>query len=351
MSKRITTNDFFMTLLNGVAIGSVVVLIPSAFLSELVKALLPYFPALEPLLHATLLSNSLMGVVIGIVVGYKFNFTPVEYISIGLATQFASGAVIFQDSQIILQGTGDILSMMFTSAIGAGLIFLIRDKVKTFSLLVIPVLEVGIVSMIGYLALPHILKITSLIGLLTEKLLTMQPLLVAIALCVLFAFLILSPITTVGLALAISLSGVGSGAANLGITAAAIGYSLMGWQVNNTGVNLAIMLGSPKIAMPVIARNVKTFIPILSTSIVLGVLASIFNIVGTPMSAGFGISGFIGPLNHINLTDGGYSLYNIVVTIGVFIIAPFALTLLFRYLFTQVIPIVSEEDYKIDIET
>lgn len=350
MEKRITPYEFMMTILNGVAIGSVVVLIPGALLSEIAKALLPYLPQLEYLLLATSMSNSLMAVVCGMVIGYKFGFPPIHFISLGLATHFASGVLVFEEGRIILQGTGDIISMMFTAGLGSLLIFMIGDKLKSFSLLVIPVLMISVVGMIGYAVLPYILQITTFIGVVTEQLLTIQPIVLAIIISILFAFLILSPITTVGVALAISLSGIGSGAANLGITAAAIGYGILGWGVNDIGVSLALILGSPKMALPLIAKNIKTFIPVAATSAVLGLLAGIFEIVGTPMSAGFGISGLIGPINHINLAPGGWSVYNLLVSFMIFIVAPIVLTLLFKYIFMNVIPIISEEDYRLEVE-
>lgn len=67
------------------------------------------------------------------------------------------------------------------------------------------------------------------------------------------------------------------------------------------------------------------------------------------MSAGFGISGLVGPLNHINLAAEGWSVTNVVVALLVFIIAPIFLALLFKYVFTTVIPLVNEEDYQLDM--
>ena len=46
----------------------------------------------------------------------------------------------------------------------------------------------------------------------------------------------------------------------------------------------------------------KIVIPMLITAAILGGLAGVLNIQGTPISAGFGLSGLIGPLNYINLS-------------------------------------------------
>lgn len=58
--------------------------------------------------------------------------------------------------------------------------------------------------------------------------------------------------------------------------------------------------------------------PMLITSAILGALAGVFNIQGTPYSAGFGLSGLVGPLNYINLTDTGWTMGNISIMVSVF---------------------------------
>ena len=91
-------------------------------------------------------------------------------------------------------------------------------------------------------------------------------------------------------------------------------------------------------------------VPILSSAAACGLLAAIFNIQGTPMSAGFGFSGLVGPINYLNLADGGWSVMNILIAILCFVIAPIGFGLLFRYVFTKLVPIVKPEDYKLNIE-
>ena len=349
MIKEIDPKTFVMNILNGVATGVVVVLIPGALLSELFKALVGALPQLTVVLNALSMSNSLMGVVCGISIGMRFGFTPIESFSLGLATHLASGSVIFKNNSMVMNGTGDIINMMVTAAVGAFVILLLKDKLKSFSLLVIPPLLLAVIGVGGLLLYPYVSQITAWIGIGVKHLTALQPGLMSILLAEVFALLILSPITTVGIALAVSLSGLGSGAANLGICAAGFGYAIMGWSVNPHGTSLAMFMGSPKMALPLVVRNFKTFIPIAANAAVLGLLAYIFNIQGTPMSAGFGISGLVGPLNHINLASGGWSIINVIVALLVFIVAPIGLAFLFKYLFTKVFPLVQENDYQLEM--
>lgn len=349
MTKDMDGRTFIMNILNGVATGVVVVLIPGALLSEIFKALVGSFPQLTIVLNALTMSNSLMGVVCGISIGLRFGFTPIETFSLGLATHLASGAVIFKDGTMLLKGTGDIINMILTASVGALVILLLSGKLKSFSLLVIPPLLLAVVGVAGLLVYPYVSQITAWVGVGVKQLTVLQPALMSVLLAEVFALMILSPITTVGIALAVSLSGLGSGVANLGICAAGFGYAIMGWKVNPHGTSLAIFMGSPKMALPVLVRNFKTFIPVAANAAILGLLGYFFNVQGTPMSAGFGISGLVGPLNHINLSAGGWNTGNILTALLVYIVAPVGLALVFKYIFTKLIPLVSEKDYQLEI--
>ena len=79
-------------------------------------------------------------------------------------------------------------------------------------------------------------------------------------------------------------------------------------------------------------------------------LAGMLNIPGTPMSAGFGISGLIGPINALNLMEGGYSVANIAIVAAVFVVIPVILSIVFNYIFTKKVKLVTEEDYKVDFK-
>ena len=349
MENKITGKAFTMNVLNGIAIGAVVVLIPGALLSELVKALIPSMPFLATVSTALSMSNSMMGLVCGTLVGLNFKFNPIQAVSLGLATEFSSGAVKVAKGAITLAGTGDIINMMIVSAIGAALILLVGNGLKAYTILVIPPLLLVVVGYIGYLILPYVAKITELIGLGVAQLLHLQPLIMSILLAVIFGVLIISPITTVGIALAISLAGLGSGAANVGICATGFGFAILGWTVNSHGTSIAHFIGSPKISMPVVVKNPKTLIPIICSAACCGIVAYIFNVQGAPMSAGFGFSGLVGPINNLNLAKGGWSLVNILITILVYAVAPVVFGFIFKFLFVDKLHLVSTEDYRLNV--
>lgn len=346
-TEKLTPKKYAMNVLNGLAIGTVVALIPGALLGELFKALLPVFPQGQFVLNATSMSNSMLGLVVGVLVGINFKFTPIQSTSLGLAAILGGGAVQFSAEGMNLSGTGDVINVGLTAAIAAGLILLLGNRLKAYTILLIPPISLVIGGGAGMLILPYIKGITTLIGHLVAQLLNFQPIVMSVLIAIIFSILIVSPITTVGIALAISLVGIGSGAGNLGVCAAGFGLAVAGWKVNPIGTSLAHFIGSPKVSMSNVFAKPKIMLPIICNAACLGALAAIFNIQGTPMSAGFGFSGLVGPVNHLNIV--GWSAGNIIMTILVFLIAPIVLGIAFNYLFTKIWPIISPEDYKLEL--
>lgn len=90
--------------------------------------------------------------------------------------------------------------------------------------------------------------------------------------------------------------------------------------------------------------------PMLITAAILGGLAGILNVQGTPYSAGFGLSGLVGPLNFINLAEDGWTAKNISIMLVMFLILPLILNLFFIYLFKKKLKLIKDEDYKLDFE-
>lgn len=348
--EKLTFKSYAMNVLNGLAIGTVVALIPGALLGELFKALLDVFPQGQLVLNATGMADASLGLIVGILIALNFKFTPVQAASLGLATFLSGGAVAFNEGVMTLSGTGDVINIGLTGAIGAAVILLIGDRLKAFTILLMPPILLLVAGMAGYFMLPYVASITGLIGLFIENLLKLQPILMSMLIAVTFSILIASPVTTVGVALAVSLAGVGSGAGAIGVASAALGYSILGWNVNELGVRLALFLGGPKLMMPNVFKNPKILIPVMSSAALGGALAPILNIQGTPYSAGFGISGLVGPVNNLNLATGGWTLINILTTILVFIVGPIVFGLLFKYVYMKLIPIVKEEDYHLTVE-
>lgn len=343
--------DFFSKLLNGMSIGIVVALIPNALLGELMKILIPYFPPLQHVLDITVLVMSLLPVLIGVMVGITFKLTPIQTASVGIAAMIGSGAVEqTADGLFVLNGVGIVVNTGITAALTVLFLKLIGDGLKAYAILLIPTLSILIPGMIGYLLLPFVRTSTGLIGAGIANITALQPVIMGILIAMIFCLIILSPVSTVGVATVIMLSGISSGAANLGIVSAGVGLAIASYKANSFGTAFAHVLGSPKIQMKNFFMKPKIAFPMVITAGILGALAGMLNIQGTPYSAGFGLSGLVGPLNYINLTDDGWTLRNIIVMVSTFVILPILLNSGLLYVFSRKFSLIRSKDYKLDFE-
>lgn len=339
--------SFLMNVLNGSALGVIAALIPGALLGELFKALTPTFPALAFMTQIVSATNTFVGFAIGVAVAIRFALNPLETITVGMTTMLAGGSLQFLESGLQLKGTGDIITMCVTAGLAVAVIQFLRPLVGAYAILVIPTLTVIVAGGLGRVLYPYFILITGKIGEFIAHLLTLEQTTLCICLAIIFALIIVSPISSVGIGIAISLAGVGSGAANLGIVACGFALAIAGRRVNSLGTCIAHFIGSPKLSMPNIISHPKLLLPICLNAGIMGLLASVFYIQGTPLSAGFGLSGLVGPVNHLNIV--GWTAGNGLVTVLLFVVAPIVLGFASDYLFVTRLGWIDPENYRITI--
>lgn len=348
-NTKLTPKDFLNKVLAGLSVGIVVALIPNALFGELLKALIPSMPFLQSVYDITVLAMRLMPIIIGVCIAIQFNLTPIQIASVGTAALVGSGvATVMEGGKFVFAGTGDTINTALVAALAVGIVLLLGNRLKAYTILLIPSIVAIVAGGIGLFTLPYVKTATSFVGTIVANCIDMQPVLMGILIAVIFAILIVSPFSTVAVATAIGLAGVGSGAANLGIVAAGFGLAVCGWKANSVGTSLAHFLGSPKMQMGNVLKKPLIMVPILCNAAILGAIAGLLNIPGTPASAGFGISGLIGPINALNLMEGGYNFTNIAIVAVVFVVIPVALAFLFNYIFAKKVKLVSGEDYKLE---
>ncbi|GEK35298.1 PTS transporter subunit IIC [Kurthia sibirica] len=342
---------FMSKLLTGMSIGIVVALIPNALISEIFKLFVADLPFLNTLIQLSVLAMSMLPVLIGVTVGMAFKLTPIQTASVGLAALMGSGVAQFNDDgSMTLAGIGVVLNTGITAGLAVLFVQLVGTKLKDYTILLMPTLSIFIPGLIGYLLLPYIKSGTGYVGDGISYVTTLQPIVMGALIAVIFCVLILSPLSTVGVATVIMLSGIGAGAANLGVVAAGVGLCIASYRANSLGTALAHVLGSPKIQMRNFFMKPRIAFPMMITAAILGALAGLLNVQGTPMSAGFGLSGLVGPLNFINLADGGWSFVNTAIMIGLFFILPIILNSILLRIFEKNLGMIQADDYKITIE-
>lgn len=226
---------------------------------------------------------------------------------------------------------------MITSAVAIILLMLIDDKFGSSSIIGLPIV-VGVgAGVIGMATYPFVTQITFAVGNVINTFTELQPILMAVLISVSFATLIISPITTVGIGLAIGLNGVAAGAAAMGVAATTIVLVVNSWKVNKSGVTLAIALGGMKMMMPNLFKTPIILLPCLFTATISGVAAALFNVAGTPASAGFGLVGLVGPLASL---DAGL---NIFILILVWFVIPVISAFVSQFLFEKALKLYNRE--------
>lgn len=342
--------DFVGKVLTGMSIGIVVALIPGALLGELAKA----FDWPTVLVLSTL-AQRMLAPAMGLCIAMQFRLPPIHATALTIVTMIASGAIRVTAGEppapptFALVGIGDVINAGLIAAITTAALVAVGGRLKAYTILVVPLLIV-VFGALSMFTLPYVATITGYIGQMVASFTTLQPVLMGILIALTFSVLIISPISTAGVALAISLSGIGSGSANLGVCAAGFGLAIAGFSVNGLGTSVAHFLGSPKLQMANFLTKPRMILPILVNAAICGAVGAIVGIQGTPASAGFGISGLIGPLAYLNSPGIGMTGANIAFAAAIFVVLPVVLGFAMRVVFLDVLKIVRADDYRIDFK-
>lgn len=343
--KTYSFKEFMMTVLGGVSIAIIVGLVPNAIAGEIFKALEDKAEIFAIILQAVKVSQLAVPALIWCLVAKQFDLDLIETAVVTMVTFISSGSVKISENGFTIAGIGDLINTILIVSIAVFAVLKLRGKFGNLNIVLLPLLMVIFIGTLGLLTLPYVSKLTAAIGLLVEKVTSLQPFLMSILLAIIFALLIISPFSTVAVALAIGLSGLGSGAANIGICATTAVLVFGSSKVNNTGTTLAVFLGSPKMFMKNWIAHPVLNLPLVLTSAISGIFAYIFNIQGTPESAGFGFSGLVGPINAISFMENGL-LENILLAFIAFFVVPFVASFIVNKILVDVLKVYDYEVYK-----
>lgn len=305
--------EFAQKLLNGVAIGIVVGLIPNAILGEVFKALQHTSPIFGTLLMVVRQAQSTVPILIGCLVAVQFGFNAIETASLGAVTFIGSGIVrvvqVDNRTLMTLVGIGDLINIILVAFIAVVLIKLLQGKFGSLSMILIPVVVITLVGAIGYISYPYVREVSVALGNAINSFTKLQPLLMSILISIAFSVIIISPISTVAIAYAIGITGLASGAANIGIATCAMTLVIGSIHARNkSGITVAVFVGSMKLFIPNWIRHPIINLPIVLNAILGGFITYLFGIQGTAASAGFGFSGLVGPIAAFRFMEGSAGL-------------------------------------------
>ena len=192
-------------------------------------------------------------------------------------------------------GNWDLINTMLTASIAVLLILLIEERVGSMALIVFPTVVGGLAATIGVFTLPYVRLITTGIGNMVNSFTELQPVFMSMLISMVFSFIIISPLSTVAIAIIGLLCAAGS--ASIGIAATEAVLLIGTSKVNHVGIPLSIFFGGVKMMMPNMVKYPVIMIPIFLTAAISGIASGIIGISGTKESAGFGFIGMVGPIN------------------------------------------------------
>ncbi len=348
-TNKLTIKTFFNNILAGTATGIIVGLIPNAVVSAILK-LFGQNAITASIGQALLIFQCATPLLIGALIAIQFKMVPLDVAIVAAAAYVGSGVTKFVPQIVnpatkaqgvfVSAGTGDLINTMITAGLTVFLLLLVGERFGSVKIVAAPII-IGVgAGWIGLLILPYVSKITTWLGNVINSFTDLQPILMCILISCMFSILIVSPISTVAIGMAIQLNGLSAGAAAMGVAATTIVLVVHSWRTNKSGVTIAIALGAMKMMMPNLFRHPIILLPSLITAIVSAIPVALFHVSGTPTSAGFGLVGIVGPL--ASMDAGKYSL-NFIMALLVWIVIPAIVAIICRFLFEKVLHIYDEK--------
>ena len=168
--------------------------------------------------------------------------------------------------------------------------------------------------------LPYVRLITTGIGNMINSFTELQPVIMSMLLSMVFSFIIISPLSTVAIAIAIGLSGIAAGSASIGIAATEAVLLIGTSKVNSLGIPLPIFFDGVKMMMPNMVKYPVIMVPIFITAALSGIASGMIGIAGTKESAGFGFIGMVGPINAFKFMQVDSAWLNVILIVVAWIL-------------------------------
>lgn len=234
------------------------------------------------------LASAMSGPAMAVAIGYALRCPPLVLFSL-ITVGFSANA---------LGGAGGPLAVLFVAILAAEVGKAVSKETK-IDILVTPLVTIGAGVALSALIAPTLgtaaMKVGSLIMWATE----LQPFWMGILVSVLVGIALTLPISSAAICAALSLTGLAGGAAVAGCCAQMVGFAIMSFKENRWGGLVSQGLGTSMLQMGNIVRNPWIWVAPTLASAVTGPLATcVFQLEmnGTPVSAGMGTCGMVGPI-------------------------------------------------------
>ncbi|AFS77105.1 putative phosphotransferase system, EIIC component [Gottschalkia acidurici 9a] len=287
-SKRISIKDYFIKVLNGMALGLFSSLIIGLILKQIGTIL-----GVEQLVSFGQIAQFLMGPAIGAGVAYSLQVSPLGIFAATVTGAIGAGTVTQVEGSFIIN-VGEPVGALVASLIGAEVSRLIQGRTKV-DIVLVPALSIMAGGFTGIYLAPIISNFMRVLGEVINLATQQSPIPMGILVSVLMGIILTLPISSAAIAIALGLSGLAAGASTVGCSSQMIGFAIASFRENGIGGFIAQGFGTSMIQISNIVKNPKIFIPPIITSAILGPISTVvFKMEGTKVGAGMGTSGLVG---------------------------------------------------------
>lgn len=369
-NKPMSVKTFLTKILNGTAIGVLVGLLPNAILSVLLSVdFLKGNAFISTWQSANVLFQATVPALMGLVIAAEFHLKGLKAAVLAAATYVGSGVTLkssplvanllqkaqeAEQTQLVEQarklsnsyftvGTGDIINAMLVASLTVVVLMAVGERFGSLNIILLPI-TAALCASVGLLILPYTKMITNATGEVIKTFTELQPYLMSVLISVSFAVILMTPMSTVAIGLAIGLNGISAGASAMGVAATMLVLVVHSISVNKPGITTAIALGSMKMMMPNVFKYPIIYLPLVTTAALTGLFVPLFQVVGTPASAGFGLVGLTGMFASI---EGGL---NFVSAIIVWLAIPISIAIAVRIIFEKILSLYNVDIFKFDIQ-
>lgn len=344
--RKYRFGEFWNKLLSAVAMAIIVAVTPGAIISPFISGLAGHSAFWSTINNASNMCMYIVPVAAGVLAAGEFDFNRIERASVGLSALMGSGAVKLSKGTWTLVGMGDLINTILIIAVAIVVIFLTRRYVRSFAIIVDPIMCGSIIGSFGMWSYKYVHMISTAVGDVLNAITKLQPTLMCTLIAMSFAIIIATPLSTVGLAYAIGISGIAGGAASVGATSCFMIVAICTFRQNGAGVSLAMFWGGVKMMLANFVKRPRMFIPVAIVGAITGFIDSFIRVKNSSDVAGFGQP--VGPINSYTWMHGPAAI-NILILAMIYFVLPIAISFVVYFIMRRMPKIYDDNDWKVDV--
>ncbi|WP_153127130.1 PTS transporter subunit IIC [Peribacillus tepidiphilus] len=243
-------------------------------------------------------SKMLMAPGIGAGIAFMLGANGLVIFSAMIAAALGAGAISVSEVGMMIK-PGEPIGALLTATLATFIGKRISGKTP-LDMMAVPIVTIGVSGFVGLWLSGVMGPLLTTVGGFIKNAASGNPLATSIVIAIVWGLLLISPASSVALAIALNLDGLAGGAALAGCAAHFAGFAFISRKENDLGGILAQAICTPKVQLPNITKNPYILLPTVISSAIVGPIATlIFNIEAGKEIAGMGLSSFVAPINII----------------------------------------------------